>query len=136
MKVFISHAHADSVLAARVANALENNGLKVWDPGRDLFPGDNWASETARALEESNAMVVLLTPAAASSPYVKRDIEYALGAENFSNRLIPVVAGNPDDFPENQVPWIIRRMPWIVLKNPERDQPDVGPIAKAILAQV
>ena len=41
-------------------------------------------------------MTVLLTPAAVSSPYVKREIEYALGAKNYSNRLFPVVAGDPD----------------------------------------
>ena len=36
-------------------------------------------------------MVVLLTPAAVGSRWVKREIEYALGAKNFSNCLISVV---------------------------------------------
>ena len=135
MKVYMSHAHTDAVLAARVSNALENKGLEVWDPDRELLPGDNWASEIGRALEESDAMVVLLTPAAASSPYVKRDIGYALGAINFSNRLIPVVVGDPDHFPANEMPWIVRRMPWFGLDDPEADHPNVEPIAKAIFAQ-
>ncbi len=128
MKVYMSHAHTDAVLAARVSNALENKGLEVWDPDRDLLPGDNWASEIGRALEEADAMVVLLTPAAASSPYVKRDIGYALGAINFSNRLIPVVVGDPDHFPANE-------MPWFGLDDPEADHPNVEPIAKAIFAR-
>lgn len=60
-----------------------------------------WAGEVARALEESQAMVVLLTPAAACSLDIKRNIEYALGAKNYSNRLIPVVT--PDGRPHTGV---------------------------------
>ena len=135
MKVFMSYSDSDAMLAARVSDALENNGLEVWDSDRELFPGDNWAAEVARALEESDAMVVLLTPAVAGSRWVKRDVEYALGAKNFSNRLIPVVVGDRDQFPTNEMPWIVRRMPWFSLEDPEAEQPDVEPIAKAILAQ-
>ena len=131
----MSHAHTDAVLAERVSNALESKGLEVWDPDRDLLPGDNWAGETARALEESNAMVVLLTPAAANSPYVKREIVYALGAANFKNRLIPVVVGDPDRFPKNEIPWIVKRMPWFSLEDSDSEHPNVEPIAEAILAQ-
>ena len=134
MKVFLSHAHSDAPLAARVCKALAERGLEVWDPDRDLLPGDNWAGETARALEESEAMVVLLTPAAASSPYVKREIEYALGAKNYANRLIPVVVGNLAAFSATDIPWIVRRMPWFELDDSKTDSPKVEPIAEAILS--
>ena len=81
------------------------------------MPGDNWADEVARALEESQAMVVLLTPGP-MSPEVKRNIEYALGSKNYSNRLIPVVVGDAKDFPTTVIPWIVRRMPRFELKTP------------------
>ena len=132
MKVFLSHAHGDAPLAARIRKALAESGLDVWDPDHDLLPGDNWAGEVARALEESEAMVVLLTPAATSSPDVKRNIEYALGAKNYSNRLIPVVVGSLEGFPAAEVPWIVRRMPWFELDDTE--PPKVKPIAEAILS--
>ena len=57
MKVFVSHSHADAELAAQVSRALRNKGLDVWDRDLNLLPGDNWAAEVARALEESDAMV-------------------------------------------------------------------------------
>ncbi len=132
--VFLSYAHDDAALAERLCNALVNSGLEVRDPDRDHIPGDNWAGEVARALEESEAMVVLLTPAAISSPHVKRNIEYALGAKNYSNRLIPVVVGNIDHFPATELPWIVRRMPWFELDDTETDPPKVEPIAEAILS--
>lgn len=133
MKVFLSHAHADAPLAARISKALAESGLDVWDPDRDLLPGDNWAGEIARALEESEAMVVLLTPAAASSPHVKREMEYALGAKNYSNRLIPVVVGDLKRFPAAEIPWIVRRMRWFELDDTGTEPPKVEPIAEAIL---
>ena len=133
-RVFLSYAHDDAAFAARVFKALADSGLEVSDPDRDHLPGENWAGEVARALEESEAMVVLLTPAAAGSLDVKRNIEYALGAKNYSNRLIPVVVGGRKGFPANQLPWIVRRMPWFELDDTETEPPKVEPIAEAILS--
>lgn len=134
MKVFLSYAHDDAALAGRVCKALAESGLEVTDPGRDHLPGENWAGEVARALEESDAMVVLLTPAAVGSLDVKRNIEYALGSKNYSNRLIPVVVGDPKGFPVAGVPWIVRRMPWFELEDDEVGPQKVQPIAEAILS--
>lgn len=133
MKVFISHSHSDALLAARLSKALEGSGLEVWDPDRELFPGDNWAREISRALEESEAMVVLLTPAAIDSPNVMREMGFALGAKNYSNRLIPVIVGDPDQLPEYRIPWMVRRLPRFGLKDSEAENLQVKPIADAIL---
>ena len=95
------------------------------DPQRDISPGDNWASEVAHALEESDTMVVLLTPEAAKSPYVEREMEYALDPKNYSKRLIPVVVGDHERLPAGEIPWIVRRMRWFEL--------EVEPIAQGIL---
>ncbi len=78
MKVFISHAHTDEPLVKKVAAVLEDAGLEVWDDTREIMPGDNWASKVAQALQESEAMVVLLTPDALRSSWVRRDIEYGI----------------------------------------------------------
>lgn len=132
MRVFISHAQQDAALAGRVAQALQSDGLDVWDAESNLLPGDNWAAEIGRALEESEAMVVLLTPSALGSRWVMREMEYALGAKNFSNRLIPVVVGDRDGLSTTGIPWIIRRMPWVELHDDEGGLPEVKPIADAI----
>ena len=134
MKVFISHSHTDSALAARVSEALRDDGLEVWDSVADVLPGDNWAEKVAQALDESQAMVVLLTPAAVDSPYVRREMEYALGAKRYSNRLIPVAIGAREQLPADSIPWIVRHMPWVELEDCESGFPEVKPIAEAILS--
>ena len=132
MQVYISHSHLDSPLAARVSKALRKSGLEVWNSDVDLLPADNWAAEVARALSESEAMVVLLTPNAVSSPYVRRDMEYALGSQNYSNRLIPVAVGGRERLPADEIPWIVERLPWVELASPETGESEVEQIAQAI----
>ena len=131
MKVFLSHSHSDAPLAARVSEGLRRRGLEVSDPDVNHLPGDNWAAEVARALEESEAMVVLLTPAAIDSPYVKREIEYALGARNYRNRLIPVVVGDPERVSTKKIPWSIR-MRRVHLDDHRSGALEVQPIVDAI----
>lgn len=132
MKVFLSHSHTDAPLATRVSEALQRKGLDVWDPDVDLLPGDNWAAKVARALEESQAMVVLLTPAAVNSSHVKREMEYALGEKRFSNRLIPVFVGDRARLSTHDIPWIVRRMPSVELDDPGTEDTQFDRIADAI----
>ena len=135
MQVFISYSHSDSPLAARVSEALRKAGLEVWDPEVNVLPGDNWAAHVGRALEESDAMVVLLTPDSISSPHVKADMAYALGSKSYKNRLIPVAVGGREQLPKSEIPWIFKKLHWVDLPSPEIGDPEVKPIADALLSQ-
>ena len=135
MQVFISYSHSDSPLAARVSRALREAGLQVWNPEVNILPGDNWPAQVGRALEESDAMVVLLTPNSISSPHVRAEMAYALGSKSYRNRLIPVAVGDREQLPRSEIPWIVRKLHWVDLPNPESDDPKVKPIADALLNQ-
>ncbi len=91
MKVFVSHASADIELAKRLVESLRSTGLSVWFDLEEVFPGDNWALEIGKALEASDAMVVLLTPEADRSANVQFDIGYAIGNRKFKGKLIPLI---------------------------------------------
>ncbi len=104
MKVFLSYAHADARLAKVLAAVLSSAGYQVFS-GQDLLPGDNFAQQIGEALEESEAMVVLISPASVDSPWVKKEIDFALGSPNYAGRLIPVVVR-----PTAEMPWILRRL--------------------------
>jgi hypothetical protein len=121
MQVFISHAAADESIAKKIATVLERENFKVWYDQR-ILPGQNWADEIGKALRTSRAMVVLLTPAALSSERVIREIQYALGDETYSHRLIPVIVGSPEKLPKKDIPWILQSLQMITL--PERGGSD------------
>ena len=70
-------------------------------------------------------MVVLLTPNSVSSPHVKAEMAYALGSKSYSNRLIPVAVGGREQLPTGEIPWIVRKLPWVDLPNPETGDPEV-----------
>jgi hypothetical protein len=57
-------------------------------------------------------MIVLVSPAAAQSDQLAREIEYALTSKRFRNRLIPVIVK-----PTKKLPWILDRL------NPEKGEP-------------
>lgn len=103
-RVFLSYAQSDRRFAERLAKDLAAAGFAVWS-GQDVLPGDNWARKTGEALDESDAMVVIVSPDAAKSEWVRREVEFALGSPRYAGRLIPVVIT-----PTDEMPWILDRL--------------------------
>jgi TIR domain len=108
LKVFLSYAQSDGKWARELSEHLEAAGFEVFDPIGQLLPGDNWSLEIGKALDDSQAMVVLISPAAVQSSWVQREIQYALGSEKYQDRLIPVEVEPTTDFP-----WVLRHLQWI-----------------------
>lgn len=108
MKVFISHSVEDAQLAQKVAGAIREAGLDVFDVYREVLPGDEPYAHMSRALQESDAMIVLLTPRSVHSPYLKFELGYALGNPDFRDRVFPVIVAAPGQLSVDEIPWILR----------------------------
>ena len=113
-KVFLTYARADEGAARELSASLQAAGFNVWDPEREILPGDEWTSSLKRALDTSDAMVVLLSPDAFQSRSVRQEVEYALVDERFSGRLIPVLVRETKDYP-----WILKSLNVIRYQNPQ-----------------
>jgi hypothetical protein len=131
MQVFISHAAPDAKLAKRIADVLREAGLQVWDDTQ-ILPGDNWGAKLAEALQESDAMVVLLTPNSVHSPNLNYEVGYALGQSDYKGRLIPVIAAPPEQLPKEDIPWVFHKLQMIHLSDPERDEEGLRKIAQIL----
>ncbi len=132
MKVFISYAHMDEALAAKVVTSLEKAGLDAWYDKREIMPGDNWADKIAQGLRESDAMVVLLTANALDSESVRRDIDYALSQKPFKRRLIPLIVGDSENFPSHRIPWIFSHLQTIKLADNGKNEAQLEQIAQVL----
>lgn len=108
MQVFLSHVKSDGDWARELSQQLSAAGIRVVDPFNELLPGDNWSLKIGQALDESEAMIVLISPEAVKSDWLRSEIQYALGSEKFQNRLIPVEVEPTDDFP-----WVLRHLQWV-----------------------
>ena len=105
VQVFLSYASEDSEKARRIAEHLRSEGLEVWDAGTEILPGDNAGNAIGKALESSDAMVVLVSPASSKSSNVQHEIDFALQRKQYARRLIPVVVE-----PTEKMPWILRKL--------------------------
>jgi hypothetical protein len=112
MRVFISHSDEDRLLANQIATKLEKAGNQVWFDESEIDPGENILRKIGEALDSSDAMVVIVSPAAGNSRVVQEEVSYALGSKKFKNRLIPVIVK-----PTSKMPWILKKL------NPEKGDP-------------
>lgn len=134
MKVFISHSNETKALAKEIGGTLQRAGFEVWDHAQEVFPGDNWAKLTGAALEEAEAMVVLLSPQDVDYYPIRCEINFALVGKQFERRLIPVFVGIDDQSVLNRLPWILHRLTPISLPADGEDQQGIEQIAQALQA--
>ena len=125
MNVFISHAMADKDLANKIATELKSQGFSVAHPGEDMALGDNIALKMGKALEQANAVVVLLSPESTQSKWVQHEIGYALTNPRFQGRLVPVMVRKTE-----RIPWILHDLN--ILKLP----PDASDLTKKIVERI
>jgi hypothetical protein len=110
MKVFLSYAQKDTELARKLSERLVTGGFQVWNPEAEINPGDNWAKKVGQALEDSDLMVILLTPKATESEWLRREIEFAIGSKKYDSRVFTVFVG-PELEAGKDMPWILLKLP-------------------------
>jgi hypothetical protein len=88
--VFVSHSSKDSEFAAGyLKSLLEGEGSAVWCSSVDMPVGLEWEEQIRRALSWADWFVVVLSPEAACSDWVRAEAHWAL--ENRPGRVIPVM---------------------------------------------
>ncbi|MCM1055065.1 MAG: DUF6273 domain-containing protein [Bacteroides sp.] len=78
MRIFISHSSANAGEAQEVCGILEQAGHKCFLAPRDIRSGHEYAEEIIDGIDGSDAVVLLLSEAANSSPHVLREVERAV----------------------------------------------------------
>jgi len=99
MQAFISHSVGDAAVAHRVAADLRAARIGVWIAPDSIRPGEGWVEALNRGLEESTHVIVLLTPRAVESMWVRQEVNTAIIRERSGKvRLIPVEV-EPSELP-------------------------------------
>ena len=75
--VFVSYASQDVTVANAIVEALESYGIKCWIAPRDVRPGTVYADAIVGAINESKALVLVLSANAMPSAHVGREVERA-----------------------------------------------------------
>lgn len=76
--VFISYSSDDHKAAFDICSFLEARGIECWIAPRDVMPGADYAEEIVRAIEDTEATVLVLSSSANRSPHVRNEIDRAV----------------------------------------------------------
>jgi hypothetical protein len=101
--VFVSHVEEDGPVALRLADALEAAGYSTWTYERDTIPGPSYLLQTSRAIEASQAVVVLISPDSLGSHQVTSEV---VRAHEEVKPFIPLLIGiSREEFSVRQPEW-------------------------------
>jgi hypothetical protein len=89
--VFLSHATQNRAFATRLAAVLRGHKVPVWYSRTNLVGAQEWHDEIGKALKRCDWFIVILTPSATSSVWVKRELLVALQDARFHERILPVL---------------------------------------------
>ena len=86
-RVFISYSRKDKVFVQHLASDLERSGLDVWWDLTDIQGSDVWMQKIEEGLDSSKYYILVMTPDALKSRWVRREL---LSADQKEIKIIPV----------------------------------------------
>ena len=98
VSVFISYSRSDwdSFVSSLVENLRSTNLFDVWVDQHLLLGGDDWMDSIGKALDDCNALILVMSPNALASKFVKMEYRYFFSS---GKPLIPILYKKVDKFP-------------------------------------
>jgi TIR domain len=90
-EVFLSHASHDQAEARNLRDMLVAHGVPVWFSPHHIRGAQQWQDEIGAALARCGWFILLLTPFAVKSMWVKCELSCALNDERYENRILPLL---------------------------------------------
>jgi hypothetical protein len=79
LRVFLCHASDDKPSVRRLYHQLRADGIDPWLDEEELLPGQDWRLEIAKAVRDSDAVLVCLSRGSVTKAgYVQKEIKFAL----------------------------------------------------------
>jgi hypothetical protein len=95
-EVFLSHSTKNDVFIGRLQTVLSDYGVKTFVSKTSIRGAQQWHDEIGTALKRCGWFLLVLSPQSVHSAWVKHDLIYALQANRYRGRIIPVVYKNCD----------------------------------------
>jgi len=94
LAIFISYAHSDAQFAEKLARQLVQHNAHVWIDRWEINVGESLIQRIQQAIQESSALLIVLSKSSVQSEWCKKELNAALVRELEEKRVIvlPVVA--------------------------------------------
>jgi hypothetical protein len=113
-EIFLSHSGKDRHFAKALAMELRSHGLKVWYSATHIVGAQQWHDEIGKALRRCDWFVLVLSKNAIKSPWVKRELLFALSDRRYENRIVPIVYKPCDP---SQLSWTLPSFQMVDFQN-------------------
>lgn len=124
MQIFLSHSSKDAAVAEQICEQLEKNGTQCFIAPRNIRPGKEYAEEIINGIDESAAVVLLMSKNANSSPHVLREVEHAVSGGT------PILVYKIEDVVlSKSMEYFLMTHQWVSSK-PQEDYADIVAFAK------
>lgn len=98
-RAFVSYSSKDRAEVLRRVQAFRIAGISVFQDVLDLEPGQRWEKELYREIDHCDVLLLFWSAAAAASPWVAKEIDYALALKRGEADRPPDIAPVPIEGP-------------------------------------
>ncbi len=114
LKVFLCHTSADKPAVRKLYKRLVADGVNAWLDVENLLPGQKWEEEIAKAIRESDVVIVCLSEKSINKEgFVQKEIKFALDvADEKTEGTIYII---PARLEECKVPDRLKMYQWVDL---------------------
>ena len=109
MQIFISHSSADAAIAMELCTFIEQNHSTCFIAPRDIRYGKEYAEEIIDGINRADAMILVMSENANTSPHVLREVERAV------SRSIPILVYKLEDVElSKSLEYFLMTHQWII----------------------
>lgn len=90
-RLFVSHATADRRFLNKLTSVFNEHNIPFWYSRTHIRGAQQWHDDIGAALRRCDWFLLVLTPAAVRSKWVKRELLYVLQEDRYEKRIIPLV---------------------------------------------
>ena len=103
-EAFLSHSSSNTAFASRIATVLEDYKVRTFYSKKHIVGAQEWHDEIGAALKRCNWFLLILSPQAIKSKWVKHELIYALQQDRYKGHIVPILYKSCDP---NKLSWTL-----------------------------
>ncbi len=92
-KIFISYSRKNKLFTRKLNKAIDDSGIDCWVDWEGIPLSSDWMAEINAAIEESDAVVFVISPDSLKSKICMNELETAI---QYNKKIIPVLYAEPE----------------------------------------
>lgn len=115
--IFVSYASPDRDIALKIVDFLESHDVRCWVAPRDVPAGMEYGQAIIQGIEQSRAMVLILSEESNNSPFVHKEVERAV------SKVKPVIPVRIREvLPSGSLEFFVSSAQWVDAWKPPMEQ--------------